>query len=268
MNLIPAPIFLNQDQKRELAIVIEQVKEPNTSENQIIEIFQELGKTTIVNSAFYYSFVSHCITLYPPYGQLVAEAKSYKPADWVLEEICSYGLTYKGIRALLAIKGIQAQVVETLDELKEIYSSLKDGHKISIITDGALLVGNEKVQHAVAVFLERQKETMKMMILDSLAIRYDKGSIAALLPKNLNLILRVSAVARQVRNSFTCYAYAIHDCKAFQDHPLLMEKISELNPRPGRIEHLPDELMNASSSKEKRREALEYQAMLLCSTRV
>jgi hypothetical protein len=247
--------------------LINQIKNSNTSQEEIIKIILDLGKSGTGASSNYYKLIYNSIDHYPGFGALVATTNFSTGYGWGASFQSTYGLTYSGIKQILAIKKINAAVADNLKELKQCYACLSEGSQAAFITDAGLLKRGKKNFHAVAVFLQFQKMTLKIMILDSAASSYDVDEVIKQTPRYVRVLLSTANNARQLDQTATCYAFAIKDCQAFQENPNLMNEISRMNPKSRYIERFPKELDRFNQSADIQTKALKYQAILLYKTR-
>jgi hypothetical protein len=177
----------------------------------------------------------------------------------------SYGLTYEGIREILKRLGFEDHVADTKERLEELILTTTDQR--AIITDEGILNFGTFSGHAISVFIEKKEPGFRIYINDSQGNAYFNH----LSIPNLQLI--ISQVERQKTGEKTCNAFAIRDYIVFQKNPNILRKTEKINGGFNYIDEvnifsLPKEMLTLNHSYLAKREALDYQLMLIRNQKV
>lgn len=173
-------------------------------------------------------------------------------AGWSVRVYRSYGLTFGGIREVLSLLKINAVVAVALDALKSAIAGVVD--RAAIVTSHGTICRGERDNHAISVFVQKRAGKVNLFINDSEASNYDKHCLD---DEKVKVCIIASRVKRQVSYETTCNAFAIEDCRAFQDDPELLDKLETLDG------NLPPSMMTLVGGERAKEKALEYQILLI-----
>jgi len=149
---------------------------------------------------------------------------------WSVSMCQAYGLTYEGIRQVLAILKIKAPVADSLEKLEKAIFAIKDAGVI--VTDASLLKSGELNQHAISVFVQKKEDCFLVSVNDSFGnTKISPQDKIMQIFKNAQVEVFVSENKRQANGEVTCNGYAIRDCIAFNENSKIIEEILEGNWR-------------------------------------
>lgn len=259
-NQQPTPISLDH--------LMEEIHQPETSQDRIIQIIHDLGQISRAHGSLYYDCISRCKQTYPRINPLMGNVLVTIGNGWSTSGYYIYGLTYDGIRAVLQMKQLVVIVAETAEAVRSVFTNLIDGQRCAIITDSGAIKGRTTEYHALAVFLERKGNDLKMIIMDSLANHYCKQDVFSVIPKGLNLTLCISNVKRQEESTGTCNGFAIQDCKIFNTDSESTDALFDSCFEDGNIHDLPSGFMTLANRKKSINKVLKYHALIVHNNRL
>jgi hypothetical protein len=172
-------------------------------------------------------------------GDYIGPAVTTTGSGWSTSRVEGIGLTFKGIERVSKELEIEAVVIETRELLQEAIAQYSEGEPASFITDSSCISsllttaahseGSEiytpRGLHAVALFVDRIGDRLRLYIMDSEGSTYKDDSSHQFPDDKVEVY--VSRQKRQSKGDLTCYAFALRDCKTLQETPGLLDELRD-----------------------------------------